>query len=121
MIMKTIAFLSVLCGVVWLSVAKESPPKVQIYTKQPAHYGEANILVCHLTGFQPPEISFEMMEDGVKMPGGNVSELIFEDQWQYHLTGSVPFTPKKAVKYTCSVKHMGKPAKVFEWDLSKDE
>uniref|UniRef100_A0A8C5CT49 Beta-2-microglobulin n=1 Tax=Gadus morhua TaxID=8049 RepID=A0A8C5CT49_GADMO len=84
------------------------PPKVQVYTREPAEPGTGNSLICYLNNFQPPEVEVDLLENGVVIPGAVQSDLMFESQWQYHLTKRVPFIPREGARYACRVNHMGR-------------
>uniref|UniRef100_A0A8C5BQV9 Beta-2-microglobulin n=1 Tax=Gadus morhua TaxID=8049 RepID=A0A8C5BQV9_GADMO len=98
---------SVFCGLVLMSMAI-TPPKVQVYTREPAEPGTGNSLICYLNNFQPPEVEVDLLENGVVIPGAVQSDLMFESQWQYHLTKRVPFIPREGARYACRVNHMGR-------------
>uniref|UniRef100_A0A665W9P2 Beta-2-microglobulin n=1 Tax=Echeneis naucrates TaxID=173247 RepID=A0A665W9P2_ECHNA len=85
--------------------AKESPPKVQVYSYQPGEYGKENTLICHVSGFHPPDITIELLKDEVVIPNTKLTDLAFEQDWHFHLTKSVSFTPSDGQKYTCRVTH----------------
>uniref|UniRef100_A0A8C5FAG0 Beta-2-microglobulin n=1 Tax=Gadus morhua TaxID=8049 RepID=A0A8C5FAG0_GADMO len=85
-----------------------APPKVQVYTREPAEPGTGNSLICYLNNFQPPEVEVDLLENGVVIPGAVQSDLMFESQWQYHLTKRVPFIPREGARYACRVNHMGR-------------
>lgn len=87
---------------------------MQVYGKLPGLYGQANTLICHVSGFHPPDISIELLKDGVMIPEAKQTDLAFEQTWQFHLTKSVPFTPMGGEVYGCRVKHQGKAA-VYSW------
>uniref|UniRef100_A0A8C8LP65 Immunoglobulin C1-set domain-containing protein n=1 Tax=Oncorhynchus tshawytscha TaxID=74940 RepID=A0A8C8LP65_ONCTS len=55
--MKSILSIVVL-GLIYSAVeAKESHPKVQVYSRNPGEHGKDNTLICHVSGFHPPDIS----------------------------------------------------------------
>ncbi|XP_076577827.1 beta-2-microglobulin-like [Chaetodon auriga] len=97
------------------SVALNSPPKVQVYSREPGEFGKANSLICHVSGFHPPEINIEVLKNGQVMSGARQTDLAFEDDWHYHLTKSVPFTPSSEDKFACKVTHMG-ITKTYVWE-----
>ncbi|XP_041819623.1 beta-2-microglobulin-like [Chelmon rostratus] len=109
------AFLLLLLYALDLSVASNSPPKVQVYSRAPGMFGTPNTLICHVSGFHPPEITIDLIRNGEQMVGTRQTDLAFEDNWQYHLTRSVPFTPNSGDKFACRVTHMG-VTKVFMWE-----
>uniref|UniRef100_A0A6Q2Z0K5 Immunoglobulin C1-set domain-containing protein n=1 Tax=Esox lucius TaxID=8010 RepID=A0A6Q2Z0K5_ESOLU len=43
--------------------SKESPPKVQVYSRNPGNFGEKNVLICHVSGFHPPDISIQLLKN----------------------------------------------------------
>jgi len=72
----------------------------------PGEYGKGNTLICYVSGFHPPDISIELLKDGVVIPNSQQTDLAFEKGWQFHLTKSVSFTPKNGEDYSCRVRHM---------------
>lgn len=97
------------------AVTKESPPKVQVYSRTPGEFGKTNTLICHVSGFHPPAIKIDLLKNGVEIPSGKQTDLAFEESWHYHLTRHVPFTPNMGEEFACRVTHMGKP-KMFIWE-----
>lgn len=93
-----------------------APPKVQVYSRAPGVADKANIFICHVSGFHPPEIQIELLKDGNPIQGANQTDLAFEEDWHYHLTKYVPFTPHKGEEFACRVTHMGKP-KTHHWGM----
>ncbi|XP_033471016.1 beta-2-microglobulin-like [Epinephelus lanceolatus] len=108
---------AVLVGLLYLlpSMAKDALPIVQVYTREPGEFGKPNTLICHVSGFHPPEITIELIKNGKENLGGNQTDLAFEENWHYHLTKHVRFTPIKGEQFTCKVTHMG-TTKNFEWE-----
>lgn len=92
-----------------------APPKVQVYSRNPGTRGLSNKLICHVSGFHPPDISIQLLENGEEMPGATQTDLAFEQSWQFHLTRSVPFTPTEDRQYSCRVKHGSDPEKDYTW------
>ncbi|XP_034381840.1 beta-2-microglobulin [Cyclopterus lumpus] len=108
------------CAVVGLlcfppSIAKSSPPMVEVYSQRPGDVGKKNTLICHVTNFYPPEISIELLKNYQVMPGANNTDLAFEENWHYHLTKSIPFTPHKGDSFACRVTHM-KKSSMYIWE-----
>ncbi|TSK13274.1 Interleukin-1 receptor-associated kinase 3 [Bagarius yarrelli] len=104
-----------LFGILCISArAKESSPKVQVYSYGPGEFGKDNYLICHVSGFHPPDISIELLMDDVEIPGANQSDLAFEQGWMFYLTKSVPFKPQQGKEYICKVRHMQK-TQTFVW------
>lgn len=93
-----------------------APPKVQVYSRTPGDLDKANTFICHVSGFYPPEITIELLKNGKEMLGASQTDLAFEENWHYHLTKHVPFTPRKGEEFACRVTHMGKPKK-FIWGM----
>ncbi|XP_055011042.1 beta-2-microglobulin, like [Boleophthalmus pectinirostris] len=110
-------FLSVLVLVLYvdLSFCKNSAPKVQIYTRDPGHYDKPNILICHVSGFYPPELDLKLLRNNEEIKGANQTDLAFEEDWYYHLTKHAHFHPKKGDKFTCAVTHLGKTTR-HHWE-----
>lgn len=118
--MKTFVCLAVvlLLGLTGLSAVKKISPKVQVYTRSPGHYGTANTLICHVSGFHPPEITIELLRNDKEIPGSQQTDLAFEENWHYHMTKHVPFTPTKEDVFTCRVTHGGtKNTYIWEADM----
>ncbi|XP_068442534.1 beta-2-microglobulin-like [Clinocottus analis] len=97
------------------STAKQSPPKVQVYSRRPGEVGKENTLICHVTSFYPPEISIQLTKNGAKMTGAQQTDLAFEENWHYHLTKHVAFTPKPGEQFACTVTHLG-VSKTYTWE-----
>ncbi|XP_031144065.1 beta-2-microglobulin-like [Sander lucioperca] len=108
---------AVLVGLLCLphSTAKESPPKVQVYSRGPGHFDKDNTLICHVSGFHPPEITIELLKNEQELPGAKQTDLAFEENWHYHLTKHAPFTPRQADKFACRVTHMGRTT-TYSWE-----
>ncbi|XP_026219980.1 beta-2-microglobulin-like [Anabas testudineus] len=98
-----------------LSMAKESSPKVQVYSRLPGEIGKQNVLICHVTGFYPPEIEIEVLRNNQAIPHAKQTDLAFEEDWHYHLTKHATFTPNKDETYSCRVTHLGKP-RIYTWE-----
>ncbi|XP_039524126.1 beta-2-microglobulin [Pimephales promelas] len=94
---------------------KLSSPKIQLYSHFPGEYGKGNTLICYVSGFHPPDISIELLKDGVVIPNSQQTDLAFEKGWQFHLTKSVSFTPQKGEDYSCKVRHMSEMKTVI-WE-----
>ncbi|XP_076861148.1 beta-2-microglobulin-like [Brachyhypopomus gauderio] len=97
------------------SLAKQSEPKVQVYSYSPGEFEKDNVLICHVSDFHPPDITIELLKDGIQIPDAKQTDLAFEQGWKFHLTKSVAFKPRKGDEYTCRVKHMNK-IKLFSWE-----
>ncbi|XP_048862923.1 beta-2-microglobulin-like [Brienomyrus brachyistius] len=95
--------------------AKVSPPKVQVYSRNPGEYGKGNTLICHVSGFHPPDIAIELLKDNKEIPNAKQTDLAFEQGWQFHLTKTVEFTPVKGENYVCRVRHLS-DTKTFTWE-----
>ncbi|XP_060759263.1 beta-2-microglobulin [Neoarius graeffei] len=112
--MKLFSFF-VVCILLVCAQTKESQPKVQVYSYNPGEFGKNNHLICHVSGFHPPDISIELLEDGVVIPQAKQTDLAFTKGWMFHLTRSVSFIPQKGREYSCRVRHMQKTQK-FIWE-----
>ncbi|XP_058482180.1 beta-2-microglobulin-like [Solea solea] len=108
----------VLLALIGASLAKISPPTVQVYSQTREEHGKPNILICHVTNFYPPMISIKLLKDGKPMALLKEQDLAFEENWYYHLTKFANFTPEIGARYTCSVTHNEKTVEhVWESDL----
>lgn len=113
--MKAIVF-AVFVGLFCLiDATKQISPKVQVYSRSPGFYGKPNMLLCHVSDFYPPEITIELLKGDNVLPGGKQTDLAFEENWSYHLTKHVPFTPNSGEHYSCRVTHLGRTQR-FEWE-----
>ncbi|KAF3859456.1 hypothetical protein F7725_021855, partial [Dissostichus mawsoni] len=83
-------------------------------TSKDGKIGEPNTFICHVKGFYPPEISIQVLRNGKEIPGAKQTDLAFEENWHYHLTKHVPFTPSQDDKYSCVVIHLG-TSKEYTW------
>lgn len=92
-------------------------PNVQVYSRNPGKYGEKNVLICHASDFHPPEIKIELLKNGIEIPDAKQTDLAFEDNWHYHLTKHVPFTPMSGETYLCRVTHVGIP-RDYVWGIA---
>lgn len=94
-------------------------PKVQVYSREPGEFGKPNTIICHVSGFHPPEITIELLHNGNEIPGAQQTDLAFEENWHYHLTKFAKFTPQQGSKYSCRVRHMvpGGMPKEFNWGM----
>ncbi|KAJ8346320.1 hypothetical protein AAFF_G00215050 [Aldrovandia affinis] len=104
--MKLFMAVAVLCVAMCSVSSKESPPKVQVYSRKPGEFGTPNTLICHVSAFHPPDISIALLKNGVEIPYAQQTDLAFEQTWQFHLTRSVSFTPDAKDQYSCQVKHL---------------
>lgn len=93
------------------------PPKVQVYSFKPGEFGKENRLICHVSDFHPPDLSIQLLKDGEEIPNAKQSDLAFKDNWHFHLTKTVPFTPKDGENYGCRVTH-GMTVKNYAWGES---
>ncbi|KAK6467838.1 beta-2-microglobulin [Huso huso] len=99
-----------------LGDATEATPKVQIYSRNVGELGKPNTLICHVSGFHPPNIKLQLLKNDVEIEGAQQSDLAFHQGWHFHLTKSVAFTPKEGEHYSCKVEHSTlKGAKSFTW------
>nr|ACM08831.1 Beta-2-microglobulin precursor [Salmo salar] len=72
--MKSILSIVVL-GLIYSAVeSKESPPKVQVYSRNPGNFGDKNTLICHVSGFHPPDISIQRRGVHLQSPPPEESE-----------------------------------------------
>ncbi|KAK9525369.1 hypothetical protein VZT92_016083 [Zoarces viviparus] len=108
-------FLTALLAVSFAEEPKHTPPKVQVYSREPGRFGEENILICRVSGFHPPDISIELMMNGVELPNANQTDLAFKKNWHFHLTKNVAFKPMREEKYSCKVTH-GTNVKDYAWE-----
>ncbi|XP_068442223.1 beta-2-microglobulin-like isoform X2 [Clinocottus analis] len=109
-----------LCLVALLAVScaqdvSHTPPKVQVYSGQAGEFGKPNTLICHVSGFHPPDISIQLMKDGVELPNAKQTDLAFNQDWRFHLTRTVAFTPARQDKYSCKVTH-GTTGRDYAWE-----
>ncbi|XP_056585474.1 beta-2-microglobulin, like [Triplophysa dalaica] len=104
--------------VVLLSVscfAKQSEPKVQVYSRNVGLFGQKNVLICHASGFHPPDIVIDLLKNGNVIPESTQTDLAFEQGWDFHLTKHVEFLPQSGEDYACRVRHMT-TTKTYTWE-----
>ncbi|XP_040886084.1 beta-2-microglobulin-like [Toxotes jaculatrix] len=113
--MKIILCLAALVAVFCSVESKHSPPKVQVYSRDPGEYGLDNTLICHVSNFHPPDITIELLKNEMEMPQTKQTDLAFKQDWHFHLTKTAPFKPVKGEHYSCKVTHGGQ-SKVYVWE-----
>ncbi|KAM9467844.1 beta-2-microglobulin [Clarias gariepinus] len=112
--MKLFSFF-VICILSICAQAKTSLPKVQVYSYRPGEFDKDNYLICYVSGFHPPDISIDLLMDGVEIPEAQQSDLAFNKDWMFHLIKSAPFKPQKGKEYSCRVRHM-QQTHTFVWE-----
>ncbi|XP_033968211.1 beta-2-microglobulin-like [Pseudochaenichthys georgianus] len=113
--MRILFCLAALVAVTFAQDTNHTPPKVMVYSHGPAEFGTVNTLICHVSGFHPPDIMIQLMKDDEEIRNAEQTDLAFKKNWRFHLTKSVPFTPKEGEKYSCKVTH-GSTPKQYAWD-----
>ncbi|KAG5267241.1 hypothetical protein AALO_G00219550 [Alosa alosa] len=115
--MKAAFFALVFALIAVMAHGKISKPKVQVYSRNPGKLDDTNenTLICHVSGFHPPDITITLLKDGVEIPNAQQTDLAFESGWQFHLTKHVKFQPKKGESYVCKVRHMAETKSYF-WE-----
>lgn len=113
-LVSCLALVALYCAVVDAKTARRAP-KVQLYSRNPDEFGRENTLICHVSQFHPPDITIQLLQDGVELSGSEQTDLAFKPDWQFHLTRSVRFTPQAGTKFTCKVDHGGKVTD-YNWD-----
>ncbi|XP_075034999.1 beta-2-microglobulin-like [Mixophyes fleayi] len=108
----------VLALVVSLALAEIRPPTVYVYTRKPVKDGEPNQLICYANSFHPPRISMILRRNGEKFKDIQESDLSFQQDWSYHKTVHVPFTPLDGEKYDCAVMHDDQASKIYQLDVA---
>lgn len=107
--------LAAFAAVCFMVDSKNSPAKVQVYSRNPGEFGKANTLICHVSDFHPPDIKIQLMKDGMEIPNADQTDLAFKQGWLFHLTKNVDFTPTGGEKYSCRVTHGG-VLKDYAWE-----
>ncbi|XP_019721650.1 beta-2-microglobulin [Hippocampus comes] len=114
--MKYMVIYAVLAAVYWKVDSKFQSPMVQVYSHQPGRFGAPNTLICHVSQFHPPDVTIQLLKNGVEIPGAIETDLSFGKNWHFHLTKYAPFTPARDDKYICRVTHSSDPSKSIDWD-----
>lgn len=96
--------------------SKYTQPLVKVYSRNPGEFGKENTLICHVSNFHPPAITIQLMKDGVELPDAVQTDLAFKNNWHFHLTRNVPFTPQDGSKFTCRVTHNGGKPLDYAWE-----
>ncbi|XP_064312998.1 beta-2-microglobulin [Phalacrocorax carbo] len=92
-------------------------PKVEVYSRKRAVYGEENTLNCFVSGFHPPKIDITLLKNGEPMADVKYADMSFNDKWQFERLVHVPFVPNKGDVYVCRVAHSTfKEPQMFRWD-----
>ncbi|XP_009693671.1 PREDICTED: beta-2-microglobulin-like, partial [Cariama cristata] len=92
-------------------------PKVQVYSRKHASFGEENVLNCFVSGFHPPKIEIALLKNGEPMSGVKYTDMSFNEKWFFERLAYAPFTPQKGDVYTCRVTHSAfKEPQSFRWD-----
>nr|ABB60036.1 B2-microglobulin [Larimichthys crocea] len=113
--MKFVLCLAALVAVCYSQDSKHTRPKVQVYSRDPGKFGSKNVLICHVSGFHPPDITIQLMKDEAELPNANQTDLAFKQGWRFHLTKNVAFTPLDGEKYSCGVTH-GQKVSNYAWE-----
>ncbi|XP_037318072.1 beta-2-microglobulin-like [Pungitius pungitius] len=92
-----------------------TPPKVQVYSHHPGEFDKENTLICHVSGFHPPDITIQLMKDNEEIPNAKQTDLAFKQGWRFVLTKNVAFTPMRGEKYSCKVTH-GTTVRDYAWE-----
>ncbi|KAG7258037.1 hypothetical protein CRUP_032338 [Coryphaenoides rupestris] len=106
--MKIVLYCAAVALLCWSVESNESPPKVQVYSRDPAMFEKENTINCLVTGFHPPEITIEVMSGGAVLPDAHQTDLAFNNKWQFHLSRHAPFSPVAGGNYSCRVTHRGR-------------
>ncbi|XP_047430797.1 beta-2-microglobulin-like [Mugil cephalus] len=113
--MKLILFLAAVAAVYCSVDSKYTPPKVQVYSRDPGEFGKENTLICHVSNFHPPDITIQLLKEGDELPNAQQTDLAFKQDWHFHLTKNAPFTPEAGQNYKCRVTH-GTTTKDYAWE-----
>ncbi|XP_071773367.1 beta-2-microglobulin-like [Centroberyx gerrardi] len=113
--MNVVLCLAALAAVFCAVESKTSPPKVQVYSRNPGEFGKENTLICHVTNFHPPDITIRLLKNGEELSRADQTDLAFKQDWHFHLTKNAAFTPQSGDKYSCRVTH-GQKSNDYAWD-----
>ncbi|XP_026219742.1 beta-2-microglobulin-like [Anabas testudineus] len=113
--MKLLLCLAALTAVYCTVDSVRTPPKVQLYSRDPGEYNKENTLICHTSGFHPPDITIRILKDGKELPDAKQTDLSFAQDWRFRVTKYVPFKPQKGETFTCEVTH-GSTKNVYSWE-----
>ncbi|XP_020494434.1 beta-2-microglobulin [Labrus bergylta] len=94
---------------------KHTHPKVQVYSSARGEFGNKNTLICHVSGFYPPDLTITLLKGDKELAGCNQTDLAFNKNWHFHLTRSVDFSPTTGDEYTCRVQH-GSNIHNYAWE-----
>ncbi|PWS23266.1 hypothetical protein DKP78_13985 [Enterococcus faecium] len=116
-IMKAVFVALVIAVVALTANGKISQPKVQVYSRNPGKLDDPNpnTLICHVSGFHPPDITITLLKNGVEIQNADQTDLAFETGWQFHLTKYATFQPKSGDSFVCKVRHMA-TTKDYTWE-----
>ncbi|XP_078073889.1 H-2 class II histocompatibility antigen, E-S beta chain-like [Mustelus asterias] len=94
-------------------------PTVTVRPKTMPHSGKSALLLCHVTGFYPPEIEVTWLKNGVPVPDGVINTALLSDgDWTYQVQDLLQYQPVSGDKYTCHVEHssLNEPKKT-DWEV----
>uniref|UniRef100_A0A3Q0RBV0 Beta-2-microglobulin n=1 Tax=Amphilophus citrinellus TaxID=61819 RepID=A0A3Q0RBV0_AMPCI len=114
--MKAALCLAVIAVIYCTVESKYSAPKVMVYSRNPGEYGKDNVIICHVSGFHPPDITITLLKNGVEIPNAKQTDLVFKQDWHFHLTKHASFTPREGESYTCKVTHGSHEPKIYKWE-----
>ncbi|XP_061921657.1 beta-2-microglobulin-like [Entelurus aequoreus] len=116
--MKLLVFLLALAAVYLEVGSRFSQPKVQVYTYNPAKFGEENTVICHVSEFHPPDIRIQLFKNGEEINKAVQTDLSFKKNWHFHLTKHIETTLVRGDKFMCKVLHGTYSGKDFDWEAN---
>ncbi|XP_030621449.1 H-2 class II histocompatibility antigen, A-K alpha chain-like [Chanos chanos] len=100
----------------------KDPPRSSIYPSDYVTPGVMNTLICHVTGFFPPELRVKWTKNNEDVTEGvTISQFRFNEDGTFNAFSTLSFTPEKGDIYTCTVEHraLQEPLKK-EWDADDE-
>ncbi|XP_051536603.1 beta-2-microglobulin-like [Myxocyprinus asiaticus] len=107
--LATVVLLSASCS------AKQSNPKVQVYSCNPGEFDKKNVLIYRVSGFHPPDVTTDLLKNGQEIMNTSQTVMAFEQGWDFHLTKFVDFHPQSGEVYACKVRHLTN-VKTYTWE-----
>ncbi|KAL6456317.1 hypothetical protein MHYP_G00348600 [Metynnis hypsauchen] len=94
-------------------------PQTSIYSKSDVQLGSKNTLICHITGFYPPQVGVQWTRNNVKVTDeASLSRYYINDDGTFNLISTLSFTPEQGDIYTCTVEHVALKIPLTKtWDV----
>uniref|UniRef100_A0A8C0WWK9 Beta-2-microglobulin n=1 Tax=Castor canadensis TaxID=51338 RepID=A0A8C0WWK9_CASCN len=115
---RSVTFALALLALLFLTStdAIQRTPKIQVYSRHPAENGKPNFLNCYVSGFHPPQIQIDLLQNGEKIEKVEQTDLSFSKDWSFYLLAHTEFVPNDKDEYACRVTHVTAESCSVKWD-----